>query len=62
MSIEFAIIVALAVGATFFVIIVAVGLFINKVVEVRQSRSREKLYQQYSGMFADLLLQPVQAP
>jgi hypothetical protein len=61
MRIEFAIIVALAVGATFFVIIVAIGLFINKVVEVRQSRSREKLYQLYSGMFADLLLQPVEA-
>jgi len=60
MRIEFAIVVALAVGATFFVIIVAIGLFINKVVEVRQTRSREKLYQLYSGMFADLLLKPVE--
>jgi len=60
MRIEFAIVVALAVGATFFVIIVAIGLFINKVVEVRQTRRREKLYQLYSGMFADLLLKPVE--
>ncbi|MEX1138644.1 MAG: HEAT repeat domain-containing protein [Bacteroidota bacterium] len=60
MRIEFLIIIALAVGATFFVIIVAIGLFINKVVEVRESRNREKLYQSYSAMFADLLLQPVE--
>jgi hypothetical protein len=60
MRIEFLIIIALAVGATFFVIIVAIGLFINKVVELRQARSREKLYKLYSKMFADLLLQPVE--
>ncbi|MEX2117787.1 MAG: HEAT repeat domain-containing protein [Bacteroidota bacterium] len=61
MRIEFLIAAALAVGATFFVVIVAIGLFINKLVEVRQTRNREKLYQLYSGMFADLLMQPVEA-
>lgn len=62
MRIEFIILVALAVGATFFVIVVAVGLLVNKWVEMRQARSREKLYQLYSAMFAEFLLQPIEEP
>jgi HEAT repeat protein len=59
MRVEFIIVAALAVGATFFVVVVATGLLINKVAEARRSKKRERLYQFYSGLFADLLLQPV---
>ncbi len=62
MRIEFIILLALAVGATFFVIVVAIGLLVNKWVELRQARSREKLYQSYSAMFAEFLLQPIEEP
>src|SRR3990172_5381361 len=59
LSIEFLIVIALAVGATFFVIVVSVGMIINKWIELRQSRSTERLYRYYSGLLADLLLQPL---
>jgi HEAT repeat protein len=58
-SIEFLIVISLAVGATFFVSVVSMGLVVNKWVEQRVSRSREQLYRYYSGLLADLLLQPL---
>ncbi|HEX9614307.1 MAG TPA: HEAT repeat domain-containing protein [Bacteroidota bacterium] len=59
MRIEILIILALAVGATFFVLVVAVGLLINKLLESRQTRRRQRLTALYSEIFADLLLQPL---
>lgn len=59
MRVELIIVVALAIGATFFVVAVAVGLLINKVVEGRRSKKKEQLYDFYSRLFADILLQPV---
>lgn len=58
MRTEFIIVVALAIGATFFVVAMAVGLLINKVVEGRRSKKKVQLYDFYSGLFADILLQP----
>ena len=58
-SFEFLIVIALAVGATFFVIVVSLGLVINKWVELRRSHGQERLYRYYSGLMADLLLQPL---
>lgn len=59
---ELFIVVALTVGATFFVVVVAIGLIINKFIELKQSRGRENLYKFYSSMLADLLLQPIEEP
>lgn len=58
-SIEFFIVIALAIGATFFVFVVSIGLIINKWVEQRNVRKHERLYGYYSELLADLLLQPV---
>ncbi len=58
-SLEFLIVIALAIGATFFVLVVGLGLVINKWVELRQSRSHERMYRYYSGMLADLILDPL---
>lgn len=59
MRIELIIVVALAIGATFFVVVVAIGLLINKVMESRRSARKQGLQELYSGLLADLLLQPV---
>lgn len=59
MRIELIIVVALALGATFFVVVVAVGLLINKIMESRRSARKRGLQEFYGGLFADLLLQPV---
>lgn len=58
-QLELLIVIALAVGATFFVFVVGIGLIINKWVELRQSKGKERLYNYYSGLLADLLLQPL---
>lgn len=60
MRIEFLIVLTLAVGATFFVVVVSAGLIINKWMEVRAVRKRQKLYEFYSHMFAELLLKPLE--
>ena len=59
MRIELLIVLALAVGATFFVLVVAVGLLINKLLESRQTRKRQRLSDLYSEIFAEILLQPL---
>ena len=59
---ELFIVVALTVGATFFVVVVAIGLILNKFIELKQMRSRQNLYKFYASMLADLLLQPVEEP
>ena len=61
-SLEFLIVIALALGATFFVIVVGIGLVINKWAELRRTSGEERLYKYYSGMMADLLLQPLREP
>ncbi|GJQ20669.1 MAG: hypothetical protein HBSIN02_10240 [Bacteroidia bacterium] len=58
MRTELVIVIALAIGATFFVVVVAVGLLINKVVEGRRSKTKMRLYDFYAGLFADILLRP----
>lgn len=57
MPIYFLIIVTLAYAAATFVVVASIILVIHKAVNTRTLRKREKLYQYYSGVFAENLLE-----
>jgi HEAT repeat protein len=59
MNIQVLILLALALAATFFVLVVSVGLVLHKAISVRRTRARQNLYKQYAAEFAELLLRPL---
>lgn len=59
MSFELLILFSLTVAATFFVVLVSVGLVVHKAFHVRRELQRKELYQHYASVFAELLLEPL---
>jgi hypothetical protein len=59
MSIELLILFSLTVAATFFVLVVSVGLVVHKAIHVRRQVRRKKLYREYASLFAEKLLEPL---
>ncbi|HWP81139.1 MAG TPA: HEAT repeat domain-containing protein [Bacteroidota bacterium] len=59
MGIEFVIIASLALGAAIFVVIVAAALIGHKWFSGRKTRRLKRLYQVYSVIFSELLLEPL---
>jgi hypothetical protein len=60
--IEFMIIVTFAVVATLFVILISVALVIHKAIEAQKIWREDRLYEEYSVLFAELLLQELPSP
>lgn len=59
MSFELLVLFSLTLAATFFVILVSVGLVVHKAFNVRRTIQRKKLYRHYASLFAELLLEPL---
>ncbi len=59
MSVELLILFSLTVVATVFVVVVSVGLVVQKALHVRREVRRKKLYQEYASLFAEKLLEPL---
>lgn len=59
MTIEFIIIVSLAVGAAIFVVIVATTLVIHKWVSTRIQRKLDRLHEHYAQVVSEIILKPL---
>jgi HEAT repeat protein len=55
-QLQFLILVVLAVTATIFSIVTSIAMVVRKALELGRSRSHARLYEVYSGKFAELLL------